>query len=376
MITQKSRFDPPASFILPEGCHPETSIFFDIETTGFRPEHSQVYLIGALYYSGKEWHTIQWMSENTGEESALLRVFDAFLRPYRDIIHFNGDRFDIPYLRARYRACCLADPFEAQSLNTHDLFRKIRTLKKLLSLEHCSQKSLECFLGLSRKDPFHGGELIRVYQNYCTHPDDSLLSSLLLHNREDLTGMLSLTALLAYVPLVFSPEDSPVIRNTVQARLLPENPDDPENSENLPRELQIRFQLPDEIPAALIRRTDFCRLSAAGNEVLLTVPVYHGKLKHYFPNSQDYYYLPAEDQAIHKSVAVFVDPSHRVKATADTCYICREGLFLPQQNGHRFSPVFYRDRKDSVSFFPLPEDIRDPSFLIGYVCALLPQFCG
>jgi len=61
----------------------------------------------------------------------------------------------------------------------------------------------------------------------------------------------------------------------------------------------------------------------------LRIPLLAGELRYYLPNYRDYYYLPQEDMAIHKSVAAYVDKDYRLKATKDTCYIKKSGIFLP-----------------------------------------------
>ncbi len=61
----------------------------------------------------------------------------------------------------------------------------------------------------------------------------------------------------------------------------------------------------------------------------LRVPVFSGDLKLFFPNAADYYYLPAEDTVIHKSLAAFVDKDHRQKAVPSNCFVKKTGLFIP-----------------------------------------------
>ena len=63
--------------------------------------------------------------------------------------------------------------------------------------------------------------------------------------------------------------------------------------------------------------------------MLLRIPLYEGELKYFYPDYKNYSYLPAEDNAIHKSVAVYVDKSQRMPATAATCYTRKAGSFLP-----------------------------------------------
>ena len=40
----------------------------------------------------------------------------------------------------------------------------------------------------------------------------------------------------------------------------------------------------------------------------------------YYLDYKNYYYLPNEDMAVHKSVAVSVDRTHREKAAPENCY--------------------------------------------------------
>lgn len=77
------------------------------------------------------------------------------------------------------------------------------TFKNLLKLSNCKQKSLEEFLGLNREDPFNGGQLIELYKVYRQERDHRLLEVLLLHNADDLRGMLSVVSILSY-PALFA----------------------------------------------------------------------------------------------------------------------------------------------------------------------------
>jgi hypothetical protein len=90
------------------------------------------------------------------------------------------------------------------------------------------------------------------------------------------------------------------------------------------------------------------RLSISQGEIYLNVvdckgilqlPLYTTTMKHFFSDYKNYYYLPLEDMAIHKSVAAFVEPENRKKATSSNCYIRKEGTFLPctkEQSGNLF----------------------------------------
>lgn len=50
-------------------------LFFDIETTGFTANSSNLYLIGCAYKEGEIWHIKQFFAENTAEEADIIHAF-------------------------------------------------------------------------------------------------------------------------------------------------------------------------------------------------------------------------------------------------------------------------------------------------------------
>ena len=96
-----------------------------------------------------------------------------------------------------------------------------------------------------------------------------------------------------------------------------------------------------------------------------------GELKYFYSNYRDYYYLPIEDTAIHKSVGEYVDKTARVKATARTCYTRKQGLFLPQFEP-LWSPSLKEDYKAPLSYTPYcPEMLSDAKKADAYARQLL-----
>ena len=61
--------------------------------------------------------------------------------------------------------------------------------------------------------------------------------------------------------------------------------------------------------------------------------------------------------AIHKSVASFVDKTHRIQATAATCYTRKLSSYLPQWD-YVFEPFFKREYKSPLLFFELTEELK------------------
>ena len=105
-------------------------------------------------------------------------------------------------------------------------------------------------------------------------------------------------------------------------------------------------------------------------ELNLAVPLYEGELKYFFVDYKNYYYLPAEDCAIHKSVGTYVDRKARRQATARTCYQKRYGHFIPQPVPV-FTPLFYREYKGTpYGEIPLNTDI-DHALTKKYITAVI-----
>jgi len=320
----------------------EELLFFDIETTGFSSEKEEIYLIGCIYYKENSWELRQFFSDKKESEVDLLRSFLDLASNYHSLIHYNGESFDIPFLKKRAEKLGLSVTLPSHSI---DLYKEVRSLQSLLNLKSLKQKEVERDMGLSRKDTFDGKQLIGIYFHYQKSREERLLSFLLLHNADDLRGMLTIVKLRS---LFLLREGHFQIQKTIcqdfwissekerlfVSRLLPDVP------------LPVSFY--DE-------NKNFTVATLQDGNVQIKVSVYKGSLKYFYPNYKEYYYLPEEDYAIHKSIASYVDSAHRIKAKASTCYIKKEGCFFMQPKS-LFTPEFKQDYTDPYSFFEVSED--------------------
>jgi uncharacterized protein YprB with RNaseH-like and TPR domain len=174
----------------------ENCIFFDIETTGFSPANSICYLIGTLQRTSDKIIIDQFLaSEKTKEKEVILSFLDI-LKNKTTIITFNGLGFDIPFLEAKCKFYGIS--FDFHKYQQVDIYKQISEIKYLLQLPNYKQKTIESFLGISREDLYSGGELISVYQEYIHSHSNELEHLLLLHNFEDVIGMLDLMPILSY----------------------------------------------------------------------------------------------------------------------------------------------------------------------------------
>ena len=178
-------------------------LFVDIETTGFTAKNSVLYLIGVAFYQAGHWRIRQWFADRPEDEPALLHEFFSFAEQYTHLIHFNGNNFDIPYLQQKCIRYAL--PYSFDDFEGIDLYKRISPYKFFIKLPNCKQKTIEQYLGYEREDAYTGSELVGVYQEYVTNPTELAKDSLLLHNQEDLLGMLRILPILAYYDIFNSP---------------------------------------------------------------------------------------------------------------------------------------------------------------------------
>lgn len=289
-------------------------LFFDIETTGLSARNSTLYLIGALWYDNDIINVRQWFNEDGYAEADMITYFNDFCKDFSHIVHFNGLTFDVPYIREKAQKHSISIN-NVDNLIQFDIYKEIRSYKNILGLENMKQVSIEKFLGINREDTYNGGELINVYQRYVARPDDEKEHLLLLHNHDDLLGMPGVCTILQYKTLLEHPEFE--IESFTY--------DDKESK------LFIDISLDEScfLPKRLIHTNkDGVYINVVDNSATLIIPVINAKLKHFFKDYKNYYYLPAEDMAIHKSVAAYVDSQNRERATKSNCYVTKEDSFI------------------------------------------------
>ncbi len=321
----------------------ERALFFDIETTGFSPARTSLYLIGCVSRTGGCLAVNQFFAETPAEEPEVLAAFLELLTGYDTIITYNGIGFDIPYLKSKCESCQMPDPFS--SYHYIDLYREVSKLRFLLQLPNLKQKSIEQFLGIGREDRYNGGELIEVYRSYVKLPQKEALHLLKQHNYEDVIGMPNLLPILSYANL-FEGRFTVVSLRANQF---------PSHQSSLERELIVTLKNDIAVPVPVSCRHEDFYLSASGEETTLVVRLFTGELKYFFPDYHNYFYLPAEDRAVPKTLANAIDKENKKKATASTCYTKKTAIFLPQYKPLG-KPAFYAVYKDKKSYFELSEE--------------------
>jgi len=336
------------------------NLFFDIETTGFSRTGCFCYLIGVSFTDGRHFTVIQWLAEGASDEPLLIHKFCELAENFSSIIHFNGDNFDIPFLTKR--AAIHNIPLNLDNMRSIDLFKHAKGLKSILRLESYNQTTVEHFLGIHRNDTYTGGELIKVYKEYikndqlpAKHADSEKL--LLLHNFEDICGLIKISSIVSYNNII----NKHISYKDIEYTPAYDIADEDKQSDNISSTayITLSFSLPEELPVSVLLKDEYYVLRAEHSTLKLRLPVITGILKYFYPNYKDYYYLPYEDTAMHKSIAAYVDSECRIKATKETCYTKKHGTFImiPSYSGDM--TVFKKDYNDKNVYLILDPESTD-----------------
>ena len=308
-------------------------VIFDIETTGFAAASTKLYLIGCGYYDGDDIYIIQWFNDDGKSEVDIIKAFFEFISNYKYILHYNGDGFDIPYINSKIKEYEL--DFSFDGITSIDLYKLIRPYKDMLHLDNLKLKSIEQFLDINRLDKYSGKDLIKIYNEYLNKPDDEKEKLLLTHNYEDIEGLIYNFCMLAYVKLkegCFSVNSMKVRKN------------------KLLFSLSLEYDLPKRISFS---KFDII-ITGYQNEATITVPIVEATLKFFFKDYKEYFFIPSEDRAIHKSVATYIDKNSRLKATKENCYVKQSGYFITQLDAEIITG-FKENYNDKTSYIELAD---------------------
>lgn len=349
---------------------PEDFIFFDTETTGLDASSDMIFLIGAMFVRDGKTVILQYFSEGASDEINLLSSFFRLLSGYKYIISYNGEGFDMRFIKQR----CLfynnltdgqikfpEDIFK--SITSIDIYTLFKRFSSLLRASSMKQKNMELYCGHCRNDNLNGPEIIETYLNYLAaagieaakkrindlyvsgslpigpfrnhegsglvllgpQSSEPLLKLLLRHNNADLCGILGLKPAVKFLREITRPENYRISFSDDRTKACIDITFSPDTAEFINTHLNG---------------------SICGEKISIPLPCIQTRLKLFYDNYRDYYYIPGEDMAIHKSVASFMDASLRQKATPQNCYTWYEGSFL-----HFPADIFCKSGLENLRIF-------------------------
>lgn len=317
MLTKTSFYQPAAEPILQllhttvqkndgQSFSADQFLLFDIETTGLSAAHSYIYLIGCAHPTEDGWQLHQWFAENSSEEFAVLEAFLSFAAPYGLFVSFNGTGFDMPYLRKKCADYLLAP--DALNKPMADLYRMLSPYKNWLGLTHIRQKDVELLMGLHRDDPYTGKELIAVYKTYQKTSHDrsdtaqKMRDMLLLHNLEDVQGMLTCLNALAFL--------QPFTHQYSFADAISKD-----------KLCIFRFRLHYPVTHPLARKHKTGGIALDNRAMTVSLPVSESQtVCYYHTDYKNYVYNPVEGLLLPKQFAASFGRKHTRPATLPDCW--------------------------------------------------------
>lgn len=160
----------------------ENSVVLDIETTGLSRQYNNIFLIGLCEI--KENSSVKlFFAEDLEEEYDILKEIKPYLN--KNLITFNGNSFDIPFIKEKYDFYNLDFP----KVEGFDLYKYIKSYKHILNLKNYKQKSLEEYLSINREEFISGAEVVSSYKNYLINKDYENFEDVIVHNRDDIIGL-------------------------------------------------------------------------------------------------------------------------------------------------------------------------------------------
>ncbi len=290
----------------------------DIETSGLNKHIDYVVCIGITFTNEKDEVTEhQWMLQLPEEEKELLKHFLEFTQDFSHVYTYGGKHFDWPFLLARC-AFHQLDLSMLQSLHLIDM-------KKSLQHFGATRVNLEDALGAVRHSTTSGKALAKIYKTYQSCGETIYKRLILDHNKDELSTLLNFYEL---YQTLYHLKHYRFIRMT-------------ESSDSI----SFSFEVP------YIFNTSFQGYSkniaiywTPGTQTLdIKVAFSWLNLKQYLTPYKDYYYIPSQNQLLHRTLASFVAAPDKRKASKEECTIYKEDNYIPLYTTYKLSTSIWYD---------------------------------
>ncbi len=161
--------------------------FLDLETTGLNM--TPLFLAGLMYLSDEQLILDQLFARDYTEERAILCFLKEMLDSYSLLVTYNGNGFDIPFLRQRMH-------YHGMKLGNNcrhlDLLPVARKVLKGRTPNHKLQTLEVYLLGRKRAGDIPGCRIPGVYHDFVRSGDAGEIERVIHHNRLDLVTMIKL----------------------------------------------------------------------------------------------------------------------------------------------------------------------------------------
>lgn len=156
-------------------------LLFDIETTGLSRTKNYMYMFGICQRKDTEMIYSQYYVDNEDGEIQLIEKINELLKG-KKIISYNGDRFDLPFIRKRAEIYGI----KLENIENRDIYREMQKLNFFLNESSLKAINLGQRLGMEVHDHVTQRETLDIFKMYSELKDRELLAKLIYHNYIDL----------------------------------------------------------------------------------------------------------------------------------------------------------------------------------------------
>jgi len=173
------------------------TLWLDTETTGLAGgTGTYVFLVGLGFFDGATFSVEQFLLRRLSAEERFLSALLERLAGARQLVTFNGRRFDWPLLETRF----VLTRLRPRPIDFHtDLIYPARRLWHRVLGTHRLTALEADVLGAPRANDMPGWMIPQVYVQYLRTSDRTALEPVLSHNRLDLLALLTLHAHVARI---------------------------------------------------------------------------------------------------------------------------------------------------------------------------------
>lgn len=162
----------------------ENFIFMDIETLGLK--EVPLILIGVGELKDEDLEVNQYLLRNLHEENAALEAFLTHLNDESVYVTFNGQTFDVPYIKDRMIYYGIKENIRKPHLDLMHFSRRAWGDR----LPNCRLQTLEThILGMEREGDVPSSQVPDFYKTYMKTGNIGPLVPIVEHNREDVVTL-------------------------------------------------------------------------------------------------------------------------------------------------------------------------------------------
>ena len=309
----------------------------DIETTGLNASRDSIICIGVLYQQPKMIiYSKQWLSSNQSDEKNVLVAFLEWCQSYKKVYTYNGNVFDIPFILTRlsYYGLCT------------DLLKQIVSIdmkKKLFKLS-AKRASIESLIGYQRQTSSTGKELITCYKLFAKTGQKTYKALILNHSLDELSSLRAMYEVYKTLSCLSQHKMTSMIR-----------------SDHL---IILYLQNPFHLNTSCLFKHDEIEVSwkSESDVIAISFFLHTLTLKKYLSPAKDYFYIPSQNQLMHRSLAQFIPRELKKRVSMQQCFITKASFFIKLYTPHKVEQSIWHN--DNGELFIEYEESTDMSITL------------